>query len=341
MVEGLRKPTEVIVSVLTLLASGCPVQAMVQAYGLDERTVARWRDRAGKHGQQVHQAIVEQGSLDLGPVQADEIRVKGRKMIAWMGLAMMVSTRLWLGGVVSLTREKKLANRLLAQVRRWCLMLRPVVVITDGWAAYPGRSRRAFREQVKHSVGPGRCALVAWPEVLIATVIKHPQKRRVVEITRRMTQGALHRAEERLNSSQGGTVLKTAWSERRNATVRQRLATVTRTCRHAAQRLETLETGRDLIGGISNLCRVHDEWRSSTQVGSPCTPAMAAGLTDRVWTVADLLTFRIRPEPWVQPKRRGRPPKEPAAPLQRFAGRPAHLRPLLRLRKGTFHAFTS
>jgi len=41
MFEGLRKPTELIVIVVTLLASGCPVQAMVQAFGLDERTVAR------------------------------------------------------------------------------------------------------------------------------------------------------------------------------------------------------------------------------------------------------------------------------------------------------------
>ena len=48
---------------------------------------------------------------------ADEIRVKGPKLIAWMGLAMMVSTRLWVGGVVSLTRDRSLADRLLAQVR--------------------------------------------------------------------------------------------------------------------------------------------------------------------------------------------------------------------------------
>jgi hypothetical protein len=74
------------------------VQAIVQAFGLDERTVAHWRDRAGQQCQKVHEAIVEQSQLDLVHVQADEIRVKGRKMIAWMGLAMMVSTRLWLAG---------------------------------------------------------------------------------------------------------------------------------------------------------------------------------------------------------------------------------------------------
>ena len=41
MFEGLRKPTELIVIVVTLLAYGCPVQAIVQAFDLDERTVAR------------------------------------------------------------------------------------------------------------------------------------------------------------------------------------------------------------------------------------------------------------------------------------------------------------
>ena len=65
MFEGLRKPMDLIVIVITLLAYGCPVQAIVHAFGLDERTVAAWRDRAGAHCQQVHQAIVEQGKLDL------------------------------------------------------------------------------------------------------------------------------------------------------------------------------------------------------------------------------------------------------------------------------------
>src|SRR5579864_1596979 len=42
MLEGLRKPTELIMIVVTLLAYGCPIQAIVHAFGLDERTVASW-----------------------------------------------------------------------------------------------------------------------------------------------------------------------------------------------------------------------------------------------------------------------------------------------------------
>jgi hypothetical protein len=48
MFEGLRIAREVVIIVVMLLAFGCPVQAIVQAYGLDERTVAsvarpRWQ----------------------------------------------------------------------------------------------------------------------------------------------------------------------------------------------------------------------------------------------------------------------------------------------------------
>src|SRR5216684_9193346 len=148
MFEGLRASTELIVIVVTLLAFGCPVQAIVQAYGLDERTIASWRDRAGKQCQRVHQAIIEQGQLDLVQGPPDEIRVKARGMVAWMGLAIMVSTRLWLGGVVSRTRDSSLADRLLLQVRACAQAACTLLVCTDGWAAYPNSIRRAFRDKV-------------------------------------------------------------------------------------------------------------------------------------------------------------------------------------------------
>jgi len=340
MMEGLRKPTELIVVVITLLAYGCPLQALVQAFRLDERTVASWRDRAGRHCQKLHQAVVEQASLDLAHVQADEIRVKGRRMTVWVGLAMMVSTRLWLAGVLSLTRDRGLADRLLAQVRRCAQAVRPLLVYTDGWSAYLGSIRRAFREKVKPTVGRGRSALVVWPDLLIATVIKHTKHKCVVEITRRMTQGTLERARELLTQSKGGNVLNTAFIERLNATFRERLATLTRRCRHAAHRVEALETGMYLIGCVYNFCIAHDELSSSKHFGTPTTPAMAAGLTARRWSVKEVLLFKVAPPAWVEPKRRGRPRLGPTARRPSVSRRPVHLRPLLRLRKGALHAVT-
>ncbi len=344
MFEGLRKPKTLIVIVVTLLSYGCPIQAIVQAFGLDERTVASWRDRAGKHCQQIHEALVQQGQLDLLHVQADEIRVKGHKMIAWMGLALMVPTRLWLGGVVSLTRDRSLADRLLSQVRACCQPLRALLICTDGWNAYPGSIRRAFREKVKETAGRGRACLRVWPQLCIATVIKRTQKKRVVEVTRQMALGMLEHAQALLAASQGGTVLNTAFIERLNGTMRERLASLTRKCRHAARRLTALERGMWLLGCTYNFCWPHHELsrRAAQAYGVkgevPLTPAMASGLTDHVWSIFELLSYRVAPLPWVEPKRRRRPKKQAGPEAHR---EPSRLRPLLRLRKGVLCSTTS
>ncbi len=349
MFEGLRKPKALIVIVVTRLPYGCPIQAIVQAFGLDERTVASWRDRAGKHCQQVHQAVVQHGQLDLVQVQADEIRVKGHKLIAWMGLAMMVSTRLWLGGVVSLTRDRSLADRLLQQVRACCQPMCALLVCTDGWNAYPGSIRRAFREKVKETAGRGRACLRVWPQLCIAVVIKRTEKKRVVEITRKMVQGTLEQAQALLSASCGGTVLNTAFSERLNGTMRQRLASLTRKCRHAARRLTALESGMWLLGCTYNWCWPHHELsrREAAAQGKRgevlLTPAMASGLTDHVWSIWELLSYRVAPAPWVAPKRRCRLTKqtEPYVRKQQSSSEHPRRRPLLRLRKGILCSTTS
>src|SRR5947209_9873867 len=142
---GLKTEVGLVTTVLTLLAFGCPTQAIVKAFGFDERTIAAWLDRAGSHTQKVHQALVVKGQLEVGQVQADEIYVKGVGFRAWMALALMVSTRLWLGGVVHLKREKALADELLKLVVACCVPFALVLVLVDGWKAYPKAILRAFR----------------------------------------------------------------------------------------------------------------------------------------------------------------------------------------------------
>lgn len=97
VLEGLKKPVDQVSLVIALLAYGCPIAAIVFAFGLDERTVKSWLRRAGGQCQRVHEHYVASQTLDLGQVQADEIRVKTQKGTLWMALALQVSTRLWLG----------------------------------------------------------------------------------------------------------------------------------------------------------------------------------------------------------------------------------------------------
>ena len=66
-VSRLRTSAETVSLVVTLMAPGCPLQAMVGAFGFDERTVAGWLVRAGVQGQAVPAHLVERPH-DLGPV---------------------------------------------------------------------------------------------------------------------------------------------------------------------------------------------------------------------------------------------------------------------------------
>src|SRR5215475_13145073 len=126
----LRTSAETVVLVVTLLAHGCPVQAIVAAFGLDERTVADWWARSGRQGQAVQEDLVAQ-PRDLGQVQADELRVKKQGGIVWMALAMMVKPRLWLGGEVSAQRALPLLRRLIERVRRGAAPW-PLLSCTEG-----------------------------------------------------------------------------------------------------------------------------------------------------------------------------------------------------------------
>jgi transposase-like protein len=56
----LRTSTDLVVTVVTWLAHGCPGQAIVAACGFDERPVAAWAARAGRQGQAVQEHLVEQ-----------------------------------------------------------------------------------------------------------------------------------------------------------------------------------------------------------------------------------------------------------------------------------------
>ncbi len=176
---------------------------------------------------------------------------------------------------------------------------------------------------------------LVWSELHIGTVIKRTQNKRVVEITRRMAYGLLAQAEKLLRQSQGGSVLNTAFIERLNGTFRERRARLTRKSRHAARRLRALETGMYLIGCSSNFCFAHHELSKAKHWGRACTPAMASGLTDHVWSVGELLTYKLAPPAWVEPSRRGPPRKRPVSDPE-----PTR-RARVRLRKGVLCSVTS
>jgi len=77
-----------IVLVLTLLAHGCPVPAIVAAFFMDERTVSEWLKRGGLHGSHVQKELVYNGCVELGQVQADELCVNVQGDKVWVATAL-------------------------------------------------------------------------------------------------------------------------------------------------------------------------------------------------------------------------------------------------------------
>ncbi len=107
------------------------------AFGLDECTVAAWQRRARRQGERVHVHLVQAGTVTLGQVQADALRVR----IA--------------------------PDSCHADARAACDPVAALLVCPDGLIRYPRQALRAFRQPV-HTASRGRPRLVLPPGVLIA-----------------------------------------------------------------------------------------------------------------------------------------------------------------------------
>src|SRR3954447_19896639 len=92
----LKKSADLVTLVITLLAHGCPVPAVVAAFGLDERTVARWQARAGRHCQSVHRHHLATKKIGRAHARADELSARRQGGRSWVAMAMAVPSRLWL-----------------------------------------------------------------------------------------------------------------------------------------------------------------------------------------------------------------------------------------------------
>jgi transposase-like protein len=307
----LRTTADLVTLVLTLLSHGCPPQAIVAAFGLDERTVAAWLGRAGAHCQQVHEHLVQRGQGDLQHVQADELWVKLVGQRVWMALALAVPARLWLGGAISPQRDRALITALVQQVRA-CARRLDVLVCVDGLSSYVTVFRRVFRDPVRTG-RRGRPRLVLAAGFQLGQVVKQYAQRRVVSVRQRVVEGTAADIAAVLAATGTGQGIHTAYIERLNATFRGCLAPLVRRGRALAQKPETLQAGMYLVGAAYNFCWVHGSLRQPAPVGTghkwqERTPAMAAGLTDHCWSLQALLRYQVPLPIWVAPKRRGRPP---------------------------------
>jgi hypothetical protein len=293
--------------VSTLLAHGCPLQAIVVALGCDERPVADWVARTGLQGQAVQESLVEQ-PRDLGQGQADESGVKKPGGVVWRALAMMVRPRLWLAGAVSEHRAMPLSRCWIERVPAWALP-RALLVCTDGLCTDVRAVRETFRDAVP--TGKRGCPrLHMWSQLCSAPVVKRYAKRRGGDVERRLVQGPPAQVEALRHRAQGDGVINTADIERLHTTCRERLASLTRRGRALARPRCPLRHGMSLLGTVYHFGTPHASWpltkTETGRAGVLQTPAMAAGITAHGWSVQALLSLRGPPPRWTPPARRGR-----------------------------------
>ena len=285
---GLKHPLWLVTVVLALLAQGCPVPAIVFAFGLDERTVANWQFKVGAHAKMVQEQLVCQGAVDVGQVQADELYAKTQAGPVWIATAMTVFSRLWLWGAIGWERDTTLIEPVIAQVRAAAQRGRPILFAVDGFKAYVTCILKMFRDPL-HTGRRGRPPLLVWNDLHIVQVVKHRVGKRLVSITRRLAHGSLEQAEALMQATQveAGRI-NTAYIERLNATLRTWLPALVRRTRTPSGARVQLEAALFWTGCVYNFCHVH-----ATLAG---TPAMAADLTDHVWSIDELLRYPCRRE---------------------------------------------
>ena len=327
--HGKRVAVELIVRVLACLAEGLGIRGTARVFEVDPNTVLHWLVEATDQLQAFSRSFlcevhVRQVQLDelyavLSALKAGEIsEPEALKRLSrsphWVWVAIDPITKVLLAIEVG-ARTLPMAQCFVHQVAQ---VLAPGCVplfLTDGFKAYTTALLVHFGHWVElpRLRAHGPAPLPRWmpvPQLLYAQVIKTIRRRRLVRVSRRVVFGTLEAVEQVLAAY--GWQINTAFIERVNLTIRQHVAAVGR-------RVSTLCKGEDglrqqlaLYQTYYNFCLPHASLRQplpepeptkgsgSAKRWQPRMPAMAAGLTDHVWTLREVLLFRV--PPWPQPQ---------------------------------------
>ena len=191
-------------------------------------------------------------------------------------------------------RTQEMASTLIAQV-----VARPQAVplfLTEGWKAYPAALLQVlgvvYRRRRRGKVGrKPQPRLVAPPNLFYAQVVKvRDHAGRVVDVSRRVVFGGPRRFGKHLHLRQLGTTIQTAFMERWYGTLRGLVAPLRRRTRCLSWSRGRHRGRLWLMISLYNFVMPHTSLR---QGRTRCTPAMAIGLTDHVWSYREYIWLPI------------------------------------------------
>lgn len=221
---------------------------------------------------------------------------------AWVWRAIALPSRLRVVHHLSHQRREKEASIFLAKFKARTDG-RPPLFTSDKLPAYLDAliANYSTAEPPPVNRGPGRprkhSRRVLDPELCYAQVDKQREQGRVVEVRRRIIFGAPEIITEILGSQQ----INTSYVERDNLTSRQSNGRLVRKTLSYSKKAYYLQQHLDLEDAVFNFVRPHLSLRVALpqplngRKWQQRTPAMAAGLTDHIWTLEELLSYRVPP----------------------------------------------
>jgi IS1 family transposase len=324
--HGKQAAVELIVHVLACLAEGLGIRATARVFEVAPNTVLHWLAEAAEQLRAFSASFL--CDLHLEQLQLDELYAVLRDLKAGEiteddAIARLERSPYWVWTVLDPTskllvvvevgsRTLVMAQRIVHQVTG---VLAPGCVplfVTDGLKAYGTALLTHFgswvRPERRQATGPmPKPRWMPLPELLYAQVVKAYRRRRIVGVTPRVVFGTRLVIEQVL--ARCGWTINTAFVERLNLDIRQRVAAIGRRVNTLCQGEAGLRDQLVLFQVYHNFVLPHaslrqplpapevTNGRGSAKRWRPCTPAMAAGLTDHVWTLKAVLLSRVPPWP--------------------------------------------
>jgi IS1 family transposase len=327
--HGKQAAVELIVRVLACLAEGLGIRATARVFEVDATTVLHWLGEAAEQLRafsayflcdlhleqlQLDELYAVLRDLKAGEISDEEAIKRLERSPYWVWTVMDPTSKLLVAVDVG-SRTLAMAQRMVHQVTQ---MLAPGCVplfLTDGLKDYTtallthfGQWMHPERRQDKGPMPKPRWRPL--PELLYAQVVKSYRRRRLVGVTHRVVFGTQLAVEQILAAC--GWTINTAFVERLNLDLRQRVAAIGRRVNTLCQGETGLRDQLALFQVYHNFVLPHASLRQrlllpeatngcgSAKMWRPCTPAMTAGLTDHVWSLKEVLLYRVPPWPQAQ-----------------------------------------
>jgi IS1 family transposase len=175
----------------------------------------------------------------------------------------------------------------------------PRLITSDGYKAYEEAILEAFGEVLEpaRSGKPGRLKKAEYippPDLVYATVVKTREDGKVAKIEIRTIFGTDEQVAAALEGSTVSRTVNTSFVERQNGTDRNRCSRKVRKSYGFSKNWDVHRAATCLTMYSYNCCwSVRTLKRPDGKKGK-CTPAMAAGLADHVWTMKEWLTYPAR-----------------------------------------------